>query len=83
MMGAMAARGAAQSGMAQRETRRVHETHRRRRRGRRILAALAIAVAVSAFGTAYTRNRFAVGVRTAAIASAAPVALYLGLRRDE
>jgi ferric-dicitrate binding protein FerR (iron transport regulator) len=56
----------------------------RGRRGRlRLLAALAVVVAVAAFLTAfYPTNRLVRGVASAAVASAAPVALYLGLRRD-
>jgi ferric-dicitrate binding protein FerR (iron transport regulator) len=56
---------------------------RGRRARLRLLAALAVVVAVAAFLSAfYPTNRFVRGIAAAAIASAAPIALYLGLRRD-
>jgi hypothetical protein len=53
-----------------------------RRRALRLLVVIIVLVVVAAFLTAfYPSNRLVRGITAAAIASAAPVALYLGLRR--
>lgn len=61
---------------------RVRLVHRSRRVKQRLIASLVVIVAVTAFWSAFNANRFLHGVETAAIAAAAPVALYLGLRKD-
>lgn len=75
-------RGAVTAAGTQRSVDRMRSRHRRRRRRLRVLGALIIVIAVSAFLTAFTDNRVVRGISIAATASAAPVALFLGLRRD-
>jgi hypothetical protein len=58
------------------------DSARGRRARLRLFAAIIVVVVIAAFLTAfYPSNRLVRGVTAAAVASAAPVALYLGLRR--
>jgi len=61
---------------------RARIRHRARRLRLRLIGGLTIIVAVFAFLSAFTPNALVHGVMISAVASAAPVALYLGLRRD-
>jgi hypothetical protein len=61
---------------------RARIRHRARRLRLRLIGGLTIIVAVFAFVSAFTPNALVHGVMISAVASAAPVALYLGLRRD-
>lgn len=63
-------------------TAKAIERLRRRRRLLRLFGALAVVVAVAAFLAVLTNNLVVLGVAAAATASTAPVALFLGLRRD-
>jgi hypothetical protein len=78
IMGEAAARGAAIAPGTGWALERV----RSRRLRLRLFGTLAVIIAVTAFLTLFTSNRVIHGVSVAAVASAAPVALYLGLRRD-
>lgn len=56
-------------------------TLERRRRSLHLIALVIMVVVATSFAAAFTDNRVITGIQLAAIASAAPTALLLGLRR--
>ena len=61
---------------------RVRQHHRARRIRLRIIGIVIVVVAITAFLVEFTGNRAVHGIAFAAEACAAPIALYLALRRD-
>jgi hypothetical protein len=79
--GDFSSRGMLQSGAYEVARQRALSRVRRRRSAVRVLAALVIVVVVLTVCAEFTDNRFVTGIRSAAAASAAPIALLLGYRR--
>jgi hypothetical protein len=78
--GEAAARGATNTEGTRRNIELIAVRYRSRRVRVRVIAMLIVVVAISAFLTAFTDNRVVHGISIAAVASAGPVALYLGVR---
>ena len=81
--GEFTARGTINSSGAQRSVQRVHERWRRRRIRARVFALLVLVVSLSGGVSVFTTNRLPKAIAVAATAAAVPVALYLGLRRND
>ena len=79
--GDFSSRGMLQSGAYEVARQRALSRVRRRRSAVRVLAGLVIVVVALTVCAEFTDNRLVTGVRSAAAASAGPIALLLGYRR--
>jgi hypothetical protein len=76
------ARGLSDAGTTHDRIERMRARHHRQRIRLHVFAAIIVLVALCAFLAAFTSNRIVRGFELAGIATAAPVALYLGLRNS-